>query len=232
MLALAAGALTARAGLINSSFETSDFTGWETTGAASIEDGSFTAPTDGLYQAFMNSSTGSVPADALSAFFGVASLPGNDAGPATEGSGILQTFTLSSGLSLSFNYKLVTNEGGFFDNAIYVVDGTVTVLGTSDTVAQQPDGVPDYPFGLPYQTVTVNLSAGTHTIGFGAYDTGDTVVDTGLVVDNVGEAVPVPEPSTAMFGLGLLGLGLWRVARSRRRIQVCPQGGQSQQPGK
>ena len=217
LLLLAAGTHTAHGSVIvNGSFETGDFTGWTTTGATSIQGSGFTAPTNGSFQALATSGTGSVSAASLAAFFGVGSLPGNGNGAATEGSGFKQSFTLASASTLSFDYKLVTNEavGSGFDEIMYF-DGSTNLLGSANN-AISGQGAAGFINGTPYATVTLNLSAGTHTIGFAAYDTGDTVVDSGIVIDNV-SLEAVPEPGTALFGFACVGVA---ALRRRRRSAV------------
>lgn len=209
---------SAQAQVVNPSFEDGTFNGWLTTGVTSIQTSSFTAPTNGTFQAFMSNATGSVTASTLSTFFGGATLPGNTRGAATEGSGIKQTFVLSSTITLSFDYKYVTQEGigSGWDEVFYVLDGTVTLLASPNTAGVAAiSGLPaPYVNGLPYQTVTLSLPAGSHTLGFGSYDTGDTSADTAILVDNI----VVPEPSTlASLAIGMAGL----IGFRRRRTSTC-----------
>jgi PEP-CTERM motif len=217
---LAAAALSilpgsAHAQIINPSFEDGTFNGWLTTGATSIQTSSFTAPTDGTFEALMSSSTGSVSAASLSTFFDGAAIPANGNGTATEGSGIKQTFVLSSTITLTFDYKYVTAEGisSGYDETFYFLDGVITLLADTNTAGVAAIGGLPLPYtnGRPYQTVSFSVPAGTHTLGFGSYDTGDTIVDTAILIDHI----VVPEPSTwASLAMGLAGLIGFRRRRS------------------
>jgi len=209
-------AVSAQAQVSNPSFETGTLSGWSYIGSASVQDSSFAVPTQGSYQAFVNNSGGfGAPVDAatLSGFFGGVILPGNFQGLATDGSGILQTFTLAADSTISFDWHFATNEsiGSGYDETFYYVDGNLTLLANSDSLGVSISyGVTGLDKGLPYQTVSIPLSAGTHTLGFGSYDTSDTSVTTGLLIDNIttGE---VPEPATAaLAGLGIAGLMITR----------------------
>src|SRR5690606_37939120 len=63
---------TARAQVLNGSFESGDFTGWEALGATSVVSASAgVQPTDGTFQASIATGTGAVPAAEIEAFAGL-----------------------------------------------------------------------------------------------------------------------------------------------------------------
>ena len=220
--------------LANGSFEQSggSFTGWSTIGSTSIANITNTqpslTPTNGSFQAFIsNNGSGAVAVNnTLDSFFNVnnIALPADTLNRVpTNGSGILQTFSVSGASVLSFDVKSVTAEvpNSQWDIMFYIVDGKITVLPNPDATGANPNnsfgvtvstnsGPDSYTYGYNYQTITVALAAGTHTIGFGVYNTGDQDVNSGLFIDNV---TVVPEPATyALLGGGLvfLALGRWR----------------------
>jgi hypothetical protein len=222
--------------LANGSFEQSggSFTGWSAIGSTSIANITNTqpslTPTNGSFQAFLsNNISGAVSASSLDSFFNInnIALPVDTLarGP-TNGSAILQTFSIGTASTLSFDFKSVTSEipGSQWDIMFYFVDGVITVLPNPDATGANPNnsfgltGAPDsnsYTYGYNYQTISVALAAGTHTIGFGVYNTGDESVNSGLFIDNV--VLGIPEPGTAtLMGCGLFGLAAtaWR----RRRL--------------
>ncbi len=207
----------------NGSFEASGgtFSAWATTGSASVVSSLFGATTDGTYKAFISNSSGSVSAAALSSFFDGALLPASAGGSAVEGSGIKQAFTLQQPGTLSFDYRYVSQEdiGSGYDETFLYLDGHVTLLADSDTPGVLTlAGLPlRYRNGLAFRTFTLDLAAGVHTLGFGAYDTGDASGDSALILDNV---QAIPEPGTAVFGLGLGLVGLLSRKSRRNRSQA------------
>lgn len=196
----------------NGSFEANggSLYGWTTTGATSVLSNAFGAPTDGTFKAFISNSSGSVSASVLSAFFAGATLPANSGGPAVEGSGIKQTFSIQQNATFSFDYSYVSQEdvGSGYDETFFYLDGQVMLLADSGTPGVIPiSGLPlRYRNGLPYRTISLDLSPGQHTVGFGTYDTGDASGDSALILDNV---QAIPEPGTAAFGIGLGLIGLF-----------------------
>ena len=181
----------------NGSFETGDFSSWNTIGDTSIETedlGLF--PTDGTSQALITSgasdSGGSVVDSDLEEFFDlpIGSLDGLTGGDATEGSAIKQTFTAEAGDVVSLDWNFLTNESTpnetFNDTGFVSVNGFTFEL--ADTSADFTDALDVEGFSSQTGTETLTFSiatAGTYTIGFGAVDVGDSAVDSGLAIDNI-----------------------------------------------
>ncbi|MBD2255012.1 PEP-CTERM sorting domain-containing protein [Nostoc parmelioides] len=198
----------------NGSFETGDFSNWDTTGQATVEGSSFNvAPADGTYQAVLETlqdETGISSSD-LETFLGLSS--GSLTG-SVEGSAIKQTITVNAGDVLTFYWNFLTDEVSadpdFNDFAFFSVSNINQLANTYDAtvfsfsrLAQQTG----------YQPYTYNFTtAGIYTLGFGVIDVGDTTVNSALLVDNV-ELTPVPEPVT-MFGI-LIGAGFGYAAKMR-----------------
>lgn len=221
------GAVSAAQGqtIINGSFEAGggSLSSWTVVGNASVSGTTLTAPVSGSWQALLVAPSGAgASAASLSAFFGGVALPSTARGAATIGSGIKQTFTLTSAATLSFSYKYVTGEAvsSGYDSSFVFKDGTLTSLASSTSAGLSSSrGVSGYSNGLNYVTATISLAAGTHTIGFGVYNTADTAVASAIFVDNVFSTSAVPEPATTAlwFAVGAAGCVWWR-RRVKRRI--------------
>ena len=181
----------------NNSFETGNFSSWNTIGDTSIETedlGIF--PTDGASQALITSgvsdSGGSVVDLDLEEFFDlpIGSLDGIAGSDATEGSAIKQTFTAEAGDVISFDWNFLTNESTpnetFNDTGFLSINGfTFELADTNADFSDAPD-VERFNSQTGTQTLTFSIAtAGTYTIGFGAVDVGDSVVDSGLAIDNI-----------------------------------------------
>ncbi|GET35334.1 S8 family serine peptidase [Microseira wollei] len=174
----------------NKSFETGNFTSWQTLGNTSIQTAAYGAtPTDGTYDALITNGVGSVSDTALESFAGLAagSLDALGNGNATEGSVITQTISVPKGAKLTFDWNFLTNEGtpSFFNDFAFVAIGsnpsntlanTKSSFVTSPTIFEEETG-----FGTFSQTFT---TAGTYTVAVGMVDVGDTGFDSGLLVDN------------------------------------------------
>jgi uncharacterized protein YhjY with autotransporter beta-barrel domain len=218
--------------IVNGSFESGggSFAGWNTFGQASIEDATFTPAPAGAYQALARTAGVADNAAELSAFFGGVTLPPNQNGAATDGSGFRQRFSSSAGF-LTFNWKFVTNESVIsgFDSAFVVLDGQLFTLVRQVNTAQDLDTTnkpSTFNAGTPYNAGVVALSAGEHTLGFGAYDTSDNMVSSGLVIDNV-----VLIDLTLVIGLGDIDLGILQTATrdvGGRLFNLRTQGAQPQ----
>jgi Ca2+-binding RTX toxin-like protein len=175
----------------NDSFETGDFSGWDTTGEASIQTAAFgSGPTEGTYQALLSTGGATVNDASLESFLGLDSgdLDGLNAGDATEGTAIRRTVTVFAGEELSFDWNFFTNETTptppvINDFAFVSIAGTASELADTNSVFMLSPTV----FGeeTGFQTFSHTFTtAGTFTIGVGVTDVGDTIVDSGLLVDN------------------------------------------------
>ena len=181
----------------NGSFETGDFSSWNTIGDTSIETedlGIF--PTDGTSQALITSgasdSGGSVVDSDLEEFFDlpIGSLDGLTGNDATEGSAIKQTFTAEAGDVVSFDWNFLTNESApnetFDDTGFVSVNGFTFELADTSADFTDASDVEGFSSQTGTETLTFSIAtAGTYTIGFGAVDVGDSVVDSGLAIDNI-----------------------------------------------
>ena len=187
----------------NGSFETGDFTGWQTAGIPSITTGPPT-PVSGTKEALINSTgatasgvyanSNSATAAQLQSFLGT-TLPGNAQGAATNGQAIQQTFSTPNGATLTFWYKYASRElaQNGYDETGYILNGVFHVLADTNTAGQ--DGSQAVGFlmyeGLPYRCVSITIPAGTTTLGFVAYNTGNTAAPSALFLDNITVA-PLP----------------------------------------
>jgi hypothetical protein len=241
-------ASNAGAQITNPSFETGDYTGWNTSGNASIE--TYTSvgeqPTDGTYQAMLQTTnastgggTGNTPTSAagLDTFLGLSggTLEG---GSYKNGSAINQTFTANAGQSLRFDANFLTNEAndgsGNPDQAYaYLLKGSTVVdqisIGTP-TQATQPLSFLDtyWQVGMTgYSTFTINgsffTSTGSYTLEFAVLNSTTTTIDSGLLVDNIQLNTPSAVPLPAGVWAGLLGMSvsLGAAYKMRRRMYIA-----------
>ncbi len=196
----------------NKSFETGDFTSWETKGNATIQTDAFkSGPTDGIYDALITNGTGSFSDANLETFLGLTagSLDKAGNGNATEGSAVKKTITVSAGDKLSFDWNFLTSEGtpsSYNDFAfVSIGGGPLTTLGNtkSSFVASATTFPKETKFGTYSYTFD---KSGTYTVAVGVADVQDTVVDSGLLVDNFSvtdsSGNPVPASQTVTIGAG------------------------------
>ncbi len=217
------------AAVLNGSFETGDFSGWQTFGRTSIETVEFgSSPTEGTQQALLDTvCPGSEEicqdnANGLAAFLGLemADLDEIGQGEVFEGSAIKTSFTVEAGDTLTFDWNFLTDskeEEGFNDFAFVTLSATVL----ADTYSTFPDSLIDltkFQYQTGYQTFSYTFTtAGTYTLGIGVTDVGDGAVESGLLIDDVvmsstPPATDVPEPTSV---LGVLALGALGFASRR-----------------
>jgi hypothetical protein len=205
LLALAAGT-GAQAQVSNGNFG-GGTAGWNPLGDVSVLAGTMTlttAYTTDEDAPFNLSGTAAAYIDAVEPAAGVAAyaLDRLDE-PAYEGSVAHQSFAVSAGDTLTFQWSFSTRETLFQDHAFAVVNGQLYTLATRSSA----------PAGL--QTFSSSFAnAGTVTLAFGVVDTGDFNGVSTLQVSNV-QLAPVPEPASWLLMLAGAGLLARRYARLR-----------------
>jgi hypothetical protein len=214
ILLFTAASIPGNAQILNGSFETGDFAGWNTTGFTAAEqytsaqtaDGNFASfeihPTQGNFEAlaatdYFGNSNPVAPAT-LETFLGLNSGSlSNIANAAVagdfvdDGSAFKQTFSVAAASTLSFDWNFLTNETLApinNDYGFYTLDSSVTEL--ADAGNRQFFSVPGgnaapYAAETGWSTVSLTLSPGTYTLGFGAVNIDDNTISSGLLIDNV-----------------------------------------------
>jgi len=208
LLALLAGfPLLSQAQVPNGSFE-SDFDGWQTIGAASIQTAAFgTPPSDGAKQALITTGSGSVAVPALEDFLQVA--PGSISALmplATQGSAIAMTLDANAGAVVVFDFNFLTS-----------VDGTLLLL--ADTSSSFVLSATPFNEETGYQTASIAVqmtTTGSQQLGFAVLDLRDTAVDSGLLIDKVEFLNRPPDCTAAVASPSVL----WPPDQSLVPIQV------------
>jgi hypothetical protein len=224
---LVATAETSPAAVVNGSFETGNFSDWNTSGQTSIETSSFqVTPANGSYQAvlqtcvFVGACDDNQPLTNASNLESFLSLSGNQLSNlfVTEGSAIKQTITANAGDVLSFSWNFLTDEDAtnvdYSDFAFFTLNNTLYSLADIQSSFPVNPSFSHLKKETGYQTYTIPISVtGNYILGFGVVDVdktggGDNTINSALLVDNIKltNIAKVPEPDT-LFGL-LLTLGL------------------------
>lgn len=213
-------------------FENGDFSGFDTSGVASVEDGTFgVSPVQGNFQGLLENSSGATPS-VLPPFAGSDLedfLYGGDAAAfdqsnLVEGSAVKRNFTVAAGDTLTFSANFLTDEAtdgtGNNDVAFLSVDdndGTESLIelfsvDSSSFSASGSSFAVETGYQL-FENVFTFPTAGTYTVGVGVADgDADFAGESAVLVD-----VAVPFEMEGTMGLGLLGAFLWYRSRKKRQ---------------
>ena len=224
---LASNLEASHAAVVNGSFETGNFSDWNTSGQASVETSSFgVTPVNGSYQAvlqtcvFVGACDDNQPLTNASNLESFLSLSGNQLSnlSVVEGSAIKQTITANAGDIFSFSWNFLTDEDAtnvdYSDFAFFTLNNTLYSLADIQSIFPVNPSFSHLKKETGYQTYTIPISVtGNYILGFGVVDVdktggGDNTINSALLVDNIKltNGAKVPEPDT-LFGL-LLTLGL------------------------
>lgn len=174
----------------NKSFETGDFTSWETKGDATIQTEAFkSGPTDGTYDALITNGIGSFSDANLETYLGLAlgSLDKAGNGNATEGSVVKKTITVSKGDKLSFDWNFLTTEGtpSSYNDFAFVSIGGGPLTTLASTKSSFVTSATTFPKETKFGTYSYTFDkSGTYTVAVGVADVQDTAFNSGLLVDN------------------------------------------------
>ena len=224
---LVATAEISPAAVVNGSFETGNFSDWNTSGQASVENSSFqVTPVNGNYQAVLQTcvfvgacddNQSLTNANDLESFL---DLSGNELSnlSVVEGSAIKQTITANAGDIFSFYWNFLTDEDAtnvdYNDFAFFTLNNTLYSLADTQSSFPVNPSFSHLTKETGYQPYTITISVtGNYILGFGVVDVdktggGNAAGNSALLVDNIKltNIAKVPEPDT-LFGL-LLTLGL------------------------
>ncbi|MCA2665692.1 MAG: PEP-CTERM sorting domain-containing protein [Pseudanabaena sp. M114S2SP2A07QC] len=224
---LASNLEASHAAVVNGSFETGNFSDWNTSGQASVETSGFqVTPVNGSYQAVLQTclfigacddSQSLTKANDLESFLGLSGNELSNLG-VIEGSAIKQAITANTGDIFSFSWNFLTDEDAanvdYSDFAFFTLNNTLYSLADIQSSFPVNPSFSHLKKETGYQTYTIPISVtGNYTLGFGVVDVdktggGDNTINSALLVDNIKltNIAKVPEPDT-LFGL-LLTLGL------------------------
>ena len=229
---LASNLEASHAAVVNGSFETGNFSDWNTSGQASVETSSFgVTPVNGSYQAvlqtcvFVGACDDNQPLTNASNLESFLSLSGNQLSnlSVVEGSAIKQTITANAGDIFSFSWNFLTDEDAtnvdYSDFAFFTLNNTLYSLADIQSIFPVNPSFSHLKKETGYQTYTIPISVtGNYILGFGVVDVdktggGDNTINSALLVDNIkltnnSEVAKVPEPDTLLGLLLTLGLAI------------------------
>jgi hypothetical protein len=206
VVAVGAGASSAKAGFINGGFESGDFTGWTVSSSlATVTTSEAKLGETGTWSAYEGNYFASVFTGGGNGVFTLLS----------------QTFTAGIGDQLSFAIffdagdYLPFNDNGYARLIDANTNATVATLYSKDVAAVGDNGSSGW--DLINYTFT---GSGTFKMEFGVANFGDNMLPSALGVDAVSlqspQAVPAP-PAAILFALGAVGLAGGRALRRRLR---------------
>lgn len=187
---------------------------WDTTGDVAVRVGAAFLTTADIGESPAKNFSGNVTVGSFGAFGleGFVNLADGALDPdapnsvfAFEGSALKQSATVLAGSSVTFQWRLLTDEVGGADYAFALIDDGVTpiFLTLANSSSASVAGIYSYSFSTSLNTYTSAVYAVNTpiTISFGIVDVNDLTNASALIVDNVS----IPEP-TSMTLLGLAGL--------------------------
>ncbi|MEC4983844.1 MAG: hypothetical protein SAJ37_17645 [Oscillatoria sp. PMC 1068.18] len=209
--------------IINGSFETGQFTGWETLGNTSIQTTGFgTGLTAGNFQALLSTEYPTYPDANIETFLGLASgsLDSLNFVNTTGGSAIKQKFTAKAGDILTFNWNFLTNEitPSLYNDLAFVSLNSASALADT-TFAEFFDSLTPFREETGFQRFEYVIpTSGEYILGLGILDGRDTVVDSGLLIDNIQlSRVSVPEPMGKLALLSFVVLGTGSIVKNKQK---------------
>lgn len=237
-----AATLPVQAAILNSGFETGDFTNWSTGGDVAVQtnifgDSSALIP-EGTYVALLSNATvvggTALDANTLESSAGLPSGSLTSRG-ASNGSFIAQTFSANAGDILSFRWNFFTNEFTNLgvttnDFAFFSIIPSVETLADVNTGAFMTAAAASiFSATTGFQSVTQVLPTnGTYRFVSGVVNAGDVQAESGLAIDLISTTkstvptpgpVPVPGPEISPV-LSFVTLGAWgAMAQLKRRGQ-------------